>query len=210
MFVLASIGGKEGYYVHTETHGECGVSYACESSPDLILLDIMMPDMDGLEVCRRLRDLSDVPIIFLTSRDEEFDRVLGLELGADDYLTKPFSPRELVARVQSLLRRSKAGTTREIIEAGDLVIDKGVIGFSVALLFLTFGAPDLAITQFSVETLAVIVFVLILRRLPKLQPYSRMPARLRDGLLAGMVGQYSIMAWPRSSWCHQRFLGSDD
>ena len=73
--------------------------------PALVILDILMPELDGTEVCRRLRRTSDVPIIFLTSKDEEMDRILGLELGADDYVVKPFSPRELVARVKAVLRR---------------------------------------------------------------------------------------------------------
>ncbi|WP_292240039.1 response regulator, partial [Mesorhizobium sp.] len=74
-------------------------------APDLIVLDIGMPEMDGLEVCRRLRQRSDVPVLFLSARDEEIDRILGLEMGGDDYVTKPFSPRELVARVNVILRR---------------------------------------------------------------------------------------------------------
>jgi two-component system OmpR family response regulator len=77
-----------------------------DAAPDLLVLDIGMPEMDGLEVCREIRKSSEVPILFLSSRDEEIDRVLGLELGADDYLTKPFSPRELVARVKAVLKRS--------------------------------------------------------------------------------------------------------
>src|SRR3981189_2394791 len=74
--------------------------------PDLIILDIGMPELDGLDVCRNIRKTSDVPILFLTARDDEIDRILGLEMGGDDYVTKPFSPRELVARVKSLLRRA--------------------------------------------------------------------------------------------------------
>ncbi|TGV91487.1 response regulator, partial [Mesorhizobium sp. M2D.F.Ca.ET.145.01.1.1] len=75
-------------------------------TPDLVVLDIGMPEMDGLEVCRRLRHTSDVPVLFLSARDEEIDRILGLEMGGDDYVTKPFSPRELVARVNVILRRA--------------------------------------------------------------------------------------------------------
>ncbi|WP_292401192.1 response regulator, partial [Mesorhizobium sp.] len=75
--------------------------------PDLVVLDIGMPEMDGLEVCRRLRHTSDVPVLFLSARDEEIDRILGLEMGGDDYVTKPFSPRELVARVNVILRRAR-------------------------------------------------------------------------------------------------------
>ena len=88
--------------------GEATLATAEASSPDLIVLDINMPRMDGIEVCRRLRATSDVPILFLSSRDDELDRVLGIELGADDYVTKPFSPREVVARVMAILRRVAA------------------------------------------------------------------------------------------------------
>ncbi len=85
--------------------GEAALAMAASVAPDLVILDINMPRMDGIEVCRRLRRDSDVPILFLSSRDDEMDRVLGIELGADDYVTKPFSPREVVARAMAILRR---------------------------------------------------------------------------------------------------------
>lgn len=88
--------------------GEEAVAMAGKHEPDLVILDINMPRMDGLEVCRRLRSQGDVPILFLSSRDDEIDRVLGIELGADDYVVKPFSPREVVARTQAILRRTAA------------------------------------------------------------------------------------------------------
>ncbi|MFW5967228.1 MAG: response regulator transcription factor [Persicimonas sp.] len=104
-----------------------------EHQPDLIVLDVMMPEMDGTEVCRKLRRSHDVPIVFLSSKDEEIDRVLGLELGGDDYVTKPFSPRELVARVKAVLRRSDQSSTpgeqtdeegdRQLLEHGPLRLD---------------------------------------------------------------------------------------
>jgi two-component system, OmpR family, response regulator len=96
---------REGFAVIEAEDGAQGLSLAEKEAPDLIVLDIMMPELDGTEVCRRLRRTSQVPIIFLSSRDEEIDRVLGLELGGDDYVSKPFSPRELVARVKAVLRR---------------------------------------------------------------------------------------------------------
>lgn len=96
---------REGFTVTEAENGAEGLAAAERDPPDLILLDVMMPEMDGTEVCRRLRRSSRVPIIFLSSRDEEIDRVLGLELGGDDYVSKPFSPRELVARVKAVLRR---------------------------------------------------------------------------------------------------------
>jgi DNA-binding response OmpR family regulator len=92
--------------------------------PDLILLDVMMPDMDGFEVLRMIREISNVPVIMLTAKGEEEDRVHGLELGADDYITKPFSPRELVARVRAILRRGKpVGAAAAVARVGPMVID---------------------------------------------------------------------------------------
>ena len=85
--------------------GKSALALALAEAPDLVILDVMMPEMDGFEVCREIRKESDVPIIMLTAKEEEFDRVLGLELGADDYITKPFSPRELVARMKAIFRR---------------------------------------------------------------------------------------------------------
>ena len=97
---------KEGYTVITAADGEEGVQKAMEENPDLILLDIMMPKMDGYEVCKKIREKKNTPIIMLTARAEELDKVLGLELGADDYVTKPFGVRELMARVKANLRKS--------------------------------------------------------------------------------------------------------
>jgi DNA-binding response OmpR family regulator len=113
-----------GFRVLVAADGVAGLAMARGEHPELVVLDLMLPAMDGLDVCRALRRESDVPIIMLTARAEEADRLIGLELGADDYITKPFSPRELVARVRALLRRAK-GTVYQpgIIRAGDLVID---------------------------------------------------------------------------------------
>lgn len=96
---------KAGYEIATASDGETALALAEDTQPDLIILDVMLPKMDGFEVCRNLRRSSGVPIIILTARDSEIDRVVGLEIGADDYLTKPFSMRELIARVKALLRR---------------------------------------------------------------------------------------------------------
>jgi two-component system, OmpR family, response regulator ResD len=107
--------------------GKSGLEMAVRETPELIILDVMMPEMDGFEVCREIRKNSDVPIIMLTAKDEEIDRILGLELGADDYLTKPFSPRELVARMKAIFRRvqpkEKVEEDTKIMEFHDLVID---------------------------------------------------------------------------------------
>jgi len=117
---------KEGYQVFISADGVQGLAMAREHQPDLILLDIMLPAMDGFEVCRILRKETSIPIIMLTAKGEEIDRVVGLELGADDYVVKPFSMRELIARVKAVLRRSKMSVEEgkeEILEDGDLVID---------------------------------------------------------------------------------------
>ena len=117
---------KSGYRVFEAKDGACALTLVKEQPIDLVILDVVMPEQDGLEVCRRLRADGQLPIVFLTSRDEELDRVLGLELGADDYVTKPFSPRELVARVKAVLRRSKGGQAEDraqIIERGKLRLD---------------------------------------------------------------------------------------
>ncbi len=98
---------REGYQVHTATDGGEGLEMARKLNPSLILLDIMLPTLDGFEICRIIRRESEVPILILTAKGEEVDRVVGLELGADDYITKPFSIRELVARVRNILRRTR-------------------------------------------------------------------------------------------------------
>lgn len=97
---------QEGYVVHSTTDGLDGYQRILKQEVDLVVLDIMLPGMDGLEICRKVRAVSDIPIIMLTARSDDIDKIVGLELGADDYLTKPFNPRELVARVKAILRRS--------------------------------------------------------------------------------------------------------
>jgi two-component system alkaline phosphatase synthesis response regulator PhoP len=115
---------KGGFRVLTAADGRAALAVAYQESPDLIVLDLNLPGMDGLDVCRALRQMSDVPIIMLTARVEETDRLIGLELGADDYVTKPFSPRELVARVRAVLRRVRGGVRQPgLIRAGELEID---------------------------------------------------------------------------------------
>jgi len=99
---------REGFSVESVGDGAVAVERATADPPDLVVLDLMLPGLDGLEVCRRLRELAPIPVIMLTALGEESDRIVGLDLGADDYVTKPFSPRELVARVKSVLRRAQA------------------------------------------------------------------------------------------------------
>jgi DNA-binding response OmpR family regulator len=117
---------QEGYrLIHAPT-GERGLDTVRERDPRVVLLDLGLPGMDGIEVCRRIRATSDVPVIMLTARDDEIDKIVGLEIGADDYVTKPFSPRELVARVKAVLRRADdAPRAPSIIEIGAWEIDSG-------------------------------------------------------------------------------------
>jgi two-component system alkaline phosphatase synthesis response regulator PhoP len=115
---------RSGFRVVTAGDGKTALAQARHERPDLIVLDLNLPEMDGLDVCRALRRESDVPIIMLTARVDEADRLIGLELGADDYITKPFSPRELVARVRAVLRRVRGGVHQPgLVRAGDLEID---------------------------------------------------------------------------------------
>jgi len=115
---------KNGFRVVTATDGQSALAMARREKPDLIVLDLLLPGMDGREVCRILRTESDVPIIMLTALSEESDQIVGLEIGADDYIVKPFSPRALVARVRALLRRVQAGVKAPaVIRVGELEID---------------------------------------------------------------------------------------
>ena len=119
---------KEGYNVVTSTDGEAAIVSAREEKPDLIILDIMLPTLNGLEVCRILRKEMTTPILMLTARNEEVDKIIGLEIGADDYMTKPFSMRELIARLRAMLRRADMTVSRpdspgKTITTGTLEID---------------------------------------------------------------------------------------
>lgn len=115
---------REGYEVEEAANGGDALSKQSAGNPDLIVLDLMLPDIDGYEVCRQVRTKSDVPILMLTARKEDIDKIVGLELGADDYLTKPFNPRELVARVRAILRRYQTGLKPgDTVEVGRLRID---------------------------------------------------------------------------------------
>lgn len=116
---------KEGFKVEQAYDGEEALRKVFELKPDIVVLDLMLPEVDGFEVCRRIRKKLDVPIIMLTARSEDIDKVLGLELGADDYLTKPFNSRELVARIKAILRRSvvREEEARKLIQIGKLQVD---------------------------------------------------------------------------------------
>ena len=121
---------RNGFTVETAGDGQLGLSMAINTTPDLIILDVMLPGLDGVEVCRQVRRNSSVPIIMLTAKAEEIDRIVGLEIGADDYVVKPFSVRELIARMRSVLRRStqplsdQVSSDRDpVLESGNLVVD---------------------------------------------------------------------------------------
>jgi two-component system alkaline phosphatase synthesis response regulator PhoP len=135
---------RAGFTVSTTGNGADALVFARTRRPDLIVLDLGLPQMDGLDVTRALRKLSNVPIIMLTARVDESDKLIGLELGADDYVTKPFSPKELVARVRAVFRRVDAAPERgDIIHAGDVTLDKGRMQARVGTR-----AIDLTATEF--------------------------------------------------------------
>jgi DNA-binding response OmpR family regulator len=139
---------QAGFEVVRESTGEGGFEAVDRRHPRFVVLDLGLPDVDGFDLCRRLRGSADVPILILTARDEEADRVIGLELGADDYLTKPFSPRELVARVRAVLRRAEPDPPESrVIEVGELRLDLRTRSATVA------GSP-LALRTLEFELLA--------------------------------------------------------
>jgi two-component system alkaline phosphatase synthesis response regulator PhoP len=145
---------RGGYRVLTACDGQTALTLARHERPDLIVLDLMLPGgMDGLDVCRCLRQdpaLADVPIIMLTARTEETDRLIGLELGADDYVTKPFSPREVVARVRAVLRRTRPdGSPASIIRVGELAVD-------LTNRSVTVGGQPVSLTSTEFDLLAVL------------------------------------------------------
>ena len=117
-----------GYTVKTTPSGNEALRLVDSDKPALVVLDLMLPDIDGVEVCKRIRQHSELPVLMLTARDEDVDKIIGLEVGADDYMTKPFNPRELVARIRSILRRAapeRRERESETIQHGDLLVDAG-------------------------------------------------------------------------------------
>ena len=116
---------RDGYQVIVAYDGQSALELARSNSPDLIILDLMLPEVSGWDVCRELRKESNVPVIMLTARDDTTDKIIGLELGADDYVTKPFDPKEIISRVRAVLRRSesKAVVSKAILSIGDILID---------------------------------------------------------------------------------------
>ena len=133
---------KAGFETLEAETGKAALESFAANQPDLIVLDVTMPELDGSEVCRRIRRDSAVPILFLSSRDEEFDRVLGLELGGDDYLVKPFSPRELVARIKAVLRRGAPTTPAETAT----VLSHGVLSLDLDAVRATWNGQEVTLT----------------------------------------------------------------
>lgn len=141
---------REGFRVETAYDGQRGLELWRAARPDLVLLDLMLPGVDGLEVARRIRSESSVPIIMLTARDEEIDKLLGLGLGADDYVVKPYSPREVVARVRAVLRRSAGGLAApQAFTVGELRVDLGAYEVQC-------GADRVAVTASELRLLAAL------------------------------------------------------
>ncbi len=147
---------KEGYEIDVASDGTTALELATRNPYDLVILDVMLPGMDGYEVCRRLRSISSVPVLFLSARDTELDKVVGLEIGGDDYLAKPFGVRELIARVKALLRRAPHGEAaididnQEVLEASGVHLD---VGTHLA----TSAAGDIDLTPREFELLATLM-----------------------------------------------------
>lgn len=144
---------KAGFETLFASDGLAALNASREENPDLIVLDIGLPEMDGLEVCREIRKSSDVPILFLTARDDEIDRIVGLELGADDYLTKPFSPRELVARIKAILKRSAPAAPAQ----PEAVLAQGSLELNAERHLCRFGAVPVALTGSEFRLLATLM-----------------------------------------------------
>ena len=146
--------GTRGFNVSVANNGRDGLEMALKNEPHLVILDVMMPEMDGWEVCRRLREKSTVPILMLTALDDEFDRITGLELGADDYLAKPFSTNELVARLNAMLRRVKMD--QQTAETQD-VLTVGEVSLNLALRKVQNGSQSHMLRQKEIELLSLLM-----------------------------------------------------
>ncbi|MSQ82490.1 MAG: response regulator transcription factor [Myxococcales bacterium] len=179
--LLRTFLADHGVTLHHAPDGPRGIAIASSRSFDAIVLDVMMPHMDGLEVCRRLRAHSNVPIVMLTARGDESDRVVGLELGADDYVPKPFSARELLARIRAVLRRSRPDVQAESLQIGKLHID-------VAGRVVTMAGADLELTGLEFDLLVALV-----RRAGRVVP--------RDAML-GEAGRADVQVSERTVDVH--------
>lgn len=141
--VVSKYLARDGFQIATARDGEAALTAFASNKPDLVVLDLMLPKMDGLEVFKRLRAVSAVPVIMLTAKGEETDRIVGLELGADDYITKPFSPREVAARVKAVLRRATTGT---MLETGERTLVRGELRIDPRARSVTVGEKNIEVT----------------------------------------------------------------
>jgi len=148
--LLTTYLGRFGFTVRAVTHPEQGLRALKGDPPDVIVLDVMLPDVDGFTLCRKIRESSRIPIVMLTARGDVTDRIVGLELGADDYLPKPFEPRELLARMQAILRRGPGGENQERVRVGDLDLNWAIRSAQVR-------GRDLALTNAEFEVLGLLV-----------------------------------------------------
>jgi DNA-binding response OmpR family regulator len=148
--LLTTYLGRFGFTVRAVTHPEQGLRALKSDPPDVIILDVMLPDVDGFTLCRKIRESSRIPIVMLTARGDVTDRIVGLELGADDYLPKPFEPRELLARMQAILRRGPGCENQERVRVGDLDLNWAIRSAQVR-------GRDLALTNAEFEVLGLLV-----------------------------------------------------
>ena len=171
---------KEGYNILEANDGETAVDIALKEKPDIILLDVMLPKMDGLSVCRKIKNSYNVPILMLSAKGEELDKILGLELGADDYITKPFSVRELMARVKANLRKVEAIPTNEVEQKQEESNDSGIIKV---------GELELDLDKFEVKVRGKVV-ELTIREFEVLKFLASQPSQVvtRESLLEKVWG----------------------
>ena len=176
----------DGFQVLEAKDGETGLRMAIERSPSLILLDLNLPKMDGIEICRRVREVSDVPIIMVTARNDEDDRIDGLDLGADDYVSKPFSPRELVSRVQAVLRRSRSENEMKEHHGGSVEVG----GYNVDLDARTVSVRDSELHLTPTEYRLLVYFINSNRRTVS-----------REQIIEGAIG-YTFAGFERTVDTH--------
>lgn len=155
--VVASYFEREGYFVELAFDGPTGVDKARSGTPDLIILDLMLPGIDGIEVCRQVRTFSDAYILMLTAREEEVDKIVGFAVGADDYLVKPFSPRELIARSKAILRRPRSQGSLDGMEALSRILRFGDLAIDSSARTVAVGEKIIELTRTEFDLLEILV-----------------------------------------------------
>jgi len=149
--ILSTYSKMEGFEPVVAADGEEAIKLFTQYEPDVVLLDVMMPKEDGYEVCRKIRSKSNVPVILITARGEDFDKIMGLDIGADDYIVKPFSPREVMARVRAVMRRIAKATTKD--SSSENVISVGNLDINLDEYTLHIGGSKIALTKKEIETM---------------------------------------------------------